>query len=81
MLVASGQDSDTHIGTLEVEVADGGESGVEGRSPLSLDVDILDSDSWAVLDAASDRSDLTQVILPVGEDGGREKAEKSLLAP
>jgi hypothetical protein len=74
LLVASGQDFDTHTGTLEVEIADGGESGVEGQSPLPLDVD---GDSWAELDAARNRSDLTQVILPVVEDGGREKAERA----
>ena len=70
LLVASGQDFGTHVDTLEVGVADGGESGVEGQSPVSLDVDV-EGNSRAVLDEACDRSGLTHVILPAVEDGGK----------
>jgi len=79
-LVASGKEFDTRV-AMEVGVADGaGQSGVEGQSPLSLDVDV-DGDSRAVLEEACDRSDLTQVILPSVEDGGKGRKLRDLVGP
>jgi len=75
--LASGREFDTRVGTLEVGLADGGQSGVEGQSPLLLDVDV-DGNVRSVLDEACDRSGLTQVISPAVEDGGKGRKLRDL---